>query len=304
MEKTWSVFVLWFSVSGFAAVSPADIAAQIKSWKEEGAREGWTFEVGETPLMHIPEKFRTGYDPSVNAESLREIPHISPKPVRRPAKWDWRDSNVVSPVKDQAYPQYCGSCWAFGTVAVFESIIKIATGKDVDIAEQQLVSCTPQYGTCSGGNFAFGFYTKKGANHEADFPYQAANVVCNTTAPQMEKISRYSYVGAGAHPTLEEMKQAIYQYGPIAVTVSASGAWNGYKSGIYNACNSNGINHIVAIVGYDDFDQVWILKNSHGTQWGEQGYMRIKYVGSTGYKCNSIGDEAMFAEYKADGPTR
>jgi cathepsin L len=97
---------------------------------------------------------------------------------------------------------------------------------------------------------------------------------------------------------VEEMKQAIYKYGPIAVTVSASGAWKGYKSGVYNACNTNMTNHIVALVGWNDDEQAWILKNSHGTEWGEAGYMRIKYVGTNGKKCNNVGSSAAFVVYK------
>ncbi len=290
------VALLAIPPSLFAATS---IRKQIQQWREQGVREGWTFEVGDNPMLHIPKEYRTGYDPMVNRKQLQKLERVSPLRVAIPKKFDWRELNAVSPIKDQAYPQYCGSCWAFGTVAVVESLIKIATGKDIDIAEQQLVSCSPNYGTCSGGNFAFGFYTKKGANHEEDFPYMADDVSCKSTAAQFEKVDSYAYVGeSGRGPSVDEMKQAIYQYGPIAVTVSASGAWSAYKGGIYNACNSNGTNHIVALVGYDDDDQVWILKNSHGTVWGEQGYMRIKYVGTSGHKCNNVGAEAMFARFK------
>ena len=283
-----------------ASLSAADVEKQLKDLRAQGAREGWTFEVGDTPLLHLPEQFQEGYDPSVNAEELEKAEYVIPRSdVPIPWAWDWRDHNVVSEIKDQAFPHYCGSCWAFGTVAVMESLIKMATGKDVDISEQQLVSCSPSYGTCSGGNFAFGFYKQKGANHEADFPYKASNVSCKPGVAQNELIDSYAYVGAkGRGPTVNEMRHAIYQYGPIAVTVSVSGGWNAYKGGIYNACTSNSTNHIVALVGYDDDNQVWILKNSHGTSWGEAGYMRIKYLGADGKKCNSVGASAMFAHYK------
>ncbi len=290
--------LLPFTLS-FANTKASTIQTQLKTWKAQGVKEGWTFKVGDTPMLHIPEPLRTGYDPEVNARAMARVEHVIPPMNRIPEKWDWRDQNAIGPVKDQAYPQYCGSCWAFGTVSVVEAVIKIATGRDVDISEQQLVSCKPDYGSCSGGNFAFGFYTQKGAAYESDFPYKASDVSCKSGLPENEKIDSFAYLGEkGRGPTVDEMKSAIYNYGPIAVTVSASGAWNGYKSGIYNACNSNSINHIVSLVGYDDADQVWILRNSHGTQFGEQGYMRIKYVGTNGHKCNNVGDEAVFARYK------
>ena len=129
--------------------------------------------------------------------------------------------------------------------------------------------------------------------HKPDFPYVAANVSCKNDAPQHEKVQGWAYVGSREYgATTEQMKAAIYKYGPIAVTVSASGAWNYYKSGVYNECNSNGTNHIVALVGWDDATQTWILKNSHGTGWGEQGYMNIRYTGPSGNKCNNVGQSA------------
>ncbi len=239
-----------------------------------------------------------GYDPDVNRNEIDSVPYVSPPARDLPRLWDWRWHNAVSPIKDQASPVYCGSCWAHGTTAVIESIIKINTGRDVDLSEQQLVSCSPSYGTCQGGNFAFGFYTTKGGAYEADFPYKAANVACKAGLPVQEKIKNYYKIGSkGRGPTVEEMKTAIFTYGPIAVTVSASGAWNFYKGGVYSGCNSNPINHLVALVGYDDDQKVWILKNSHGTAWGEQGYMRIPYLGPNGTKCNNVGFEAMYAVY-------
>src|SRR6185437_6141806 len=118
-----------------------------------------------------------------------------------------------------------GSCWAFGTDAALESVIAIATGKQLNLAEQQLVSCRPSYGTCGGGDFAFGFYENQGANYNSDFPYVAADVACNNDAPQHEKITSWGYVGSGGAPSINEIKQAIYQYGPVAVSVNATSSF-------------------------------------------------------------------------------
>lgn len=76
--------------------------------------------------------------------------------------------------------------WHDKCASAFESAIAIKTGNLVSLAPQQLVSCQPSYGTCSGGYFAFGFYKNIGANHEVDFPYQAANVACKTSAARHE----------------------------------------------------------------------------------------------------------------------
>jgi C1A family cysteine protease len=290
--------VLW----GLVFVSSLSFAgsqeAELEKLKEKGAKYGWTFEVGETSISKMTAKEFTGLKTPKGWKKL--APWISPnqEEMRVPAKWDWREHNVVTPIKDQAKPQYCGSCWAFGSVAIVESAVAIATGKMLDLSEQQLVSCQPSYGTCSGGYFAMGFYKNKGAAYETDFPYLAKNASCKSGLPQNEKVQNWAYVGNAYYgSTVEQMKAAIYKYGPIAVTVSASGAWKYYKSGVYNECNSNAINHIVALVGWNDDEQAWIMKNSHGTEWGEAGYMRIRYKGTNGSKCNNVGQSAAVVMY-------
>lgn len=259
-----------------------------------GAKRGWTFTMGSTSISNQSDLALGCLKTPAQWENM--APFIAPViDADLPVKFDWRETGMVTEIKDQAVPQYCGSCWAHGTAAVVESVAKIATGVHLDLSEQQLVSCDPDYGSCNGGFYAFGFYTRKGANYEADFPYVARDVSCRNNLTQHERIQNWAYVGGkDREPTVEEIKQTIYTYGPVAVTVSASGAWKYYTSGVYNECNTNSTNHIVAIVGWNDEEQAWILKNSHGTAWGEEGYMRIKYVGANGRKCNNVGKTAAF----------
>lgn len=298
-------FLLFWNTLGLAANAPdaidAKIYKQLDAWRAQGKRDGWTFEVGYNPALRLTEKQRTGLVLPKDWEKTAQF--VSPKAdVTLPTSFDWRDKGVVGPIKDQAFPQYCGACWAFGTVAVVESIIAITTGRKENISEQQLVSCSPSYGTCGGGNFAFGFYEEKGANYRSDFPYVAADVACNENAPQHEKLTEWKYIGErGRSPEIDEMKAALVKYGPIAATVSATGAWDAYKSGVYNECNEGFINHIVAIVGYNDAGGgYWIVRNSHGTQFGEQGYIRMLYTGKTGRKCNNLGEQAVYAVYSGN----
>jgi C1A family cysteine protease len=254
--------------------------------------EPWTFTVDDSLL---DEKNGTGLIMPKDWEDLAPFKSVKVD-EELPRKWDWRERGIVTEVKSQGS---CGSCWAFGTVAVLESAIKRATDKSVNISEQQLVSCRPRFGSCRGGFFALGFYKERGANYTEDYPYKASNGFCRTNLPEHEKIASWAYVGQkGRAPTTEELKAAIYQHGPIAVTVSASGAFGRYKSGVYNACNQWRTNHIVALVGWDDDEQVWIMKNSWGKKWGEEGYMRIRYTGSLGGKCNRVGETAVYAVFQ------
>lgn len=291
--------VVCSSVSFSMDKTDRKIFNQIEKWKEQAVRDHWTFEVGYNPALRLPENQRLGLRTPSNWAELADWNNIA-VPRDLPTSIDYREKGVVTPIRDQAKPQYCGSCWAHGTVAVFESLIAMATGKMTDLSEQQLVSCNPSYGKCSGGYFAFGFYQQKGANTEADFPYQAINGSCKSGIAQNEKLASWSYVGdRNRGASVEQIKAAIVKYGPVAATVSASGAWSAYKGGVYNACNTNGTNHIVAIVGYNDAEGgYWIVKNSHGTEYGEQGYIRMLYKGKTGYKCNNIGASVAYAVYK------
>jgi C1A family cysteine protease len=280
-----------------AASTDADAALRLLA--EEARDAGWTFDVSRGSLDAMPLDADTGFRRAPDWQ--KQAPFVSllgasGEPL--PAKFDWREKGVVGPIRDQAQPVYCGSCWAHGTTAAFESAVAIKTGHLPDVSPQQLVSCRPSYGTCGGGDFAFGFYLQKGANYESDFPYTARNSACRNDAAQHEKATDWGYVGASnREPTTEELKRAILTYGPIAVTVSSSPSWRAYSGGVYNACDSRNINHIVALVGWDDADQAWIVKNSHGTVWGEQGYMRSKYVDGRGRKCNGIGESAAFVVY-------
>jgi len=277
----------------------ASVASKLQALSGRATKEGWTFVIGDTGVVDADHHSITGFKRNPMWKQL--APFVKPKlKDAPPAHWDWRDKNVVTSIKNQHLPVYCGSCWAFGTDAAIESAIAIATGKQLQLSEQQLVSCQPSYGTCEGGDFAFGFYKSQGANYEADFPYTATDESCNTSAPQHEKLTTWSYVGSEFEsPTTDDLKAAIYKYGPIAVTVAASDSFVAYKGGIYNACDSSEIDHIVSLIGWDDTDQVWIMKNSWGVPWGEEGFMRIKYTGADGEKCNSVGDSAAFAQYNA-----
>ena len=290
------VYAAFAAVALFAAANARagtrDEAVQ--RLRDDARRLGWTFEVGDTPMFGKTDfGFKRGADWQDKASFV-----VPPVVADLPAKFDWRDKGVVGPIRDQASPVYCGSCWAHGTTAAFEAAVAIKTGVLPDLSPQQLVSCSPSYGTCGGGDFAFGFYKSKGANHEADFPYTARDVSCKSDAAQHEKASSWGYVGSSSRePTIDELKRAIITYGPVAVTVASSRSWGAYKGGIYNACDSYSINHIVAIVGWDDDEGTWIVKNSHGTQFGEDGYMRTKRLDEGGNKCNGIGESAAWVVY-------
>lgn len=256
--------------------------------QKQKTQEGWTFEVGETPITSRTLEESTGYVKPKVQEVASKYQDIEPdKHLPKWFDWRWLADGLV-PIKDQGH---CGSCWAFGTVAVLESLVKIHTGKTESLSEQELVSCS-DCGSCSGGNFCHSYHMKPGAATTSEFPYRAKNMRCkNDLAPQ-EKIVNWYYIQLrGGKESIAQIKTAIKRYGPVAVTVSANSAMQAYRGGVFNACSHGGTNHIVSLIGWDDSTGTWIMRNSWGVDWGNAGYMNIKYG------CSSIGEEVTYAEY-------
>lgn len=214
-----------------------------------------------------------------------------------PKMFDWRwQAGGLQPIRNQ---KNCGSCWAFSVVATLEALVKIHTGKVVDLAEQTLVSSCSSAGSCSGGYFrAFDYLRSPGIPDENQDPYRAVNTSCRQGLRPEEKISSWRYVGSRDRaPSTEQIKTAIFEKGPVSVTIYANSTLSSYKGGIFNSCSSGTTNHMVNIEGWNDNEGYWIMRNSWGTDWGENGYMRIKYTSNSGYKCNRIGEDTAYAVY-------
>ncbi len=262
----------------------------------EGLRElkdanGWTFDVDYSDALDIPLEQRTGL---VLPDNWREnAMFLTPKvsTYDMPRHFDWRDmAGGLTPVK---YQGNCGSCWAFATAGVFENVLRIRDAITKDLSEQYLVSCNQSGYSCGGGWWAHDLHQQFGLVPESKFPYEASDVQCKQNLSHEEKITKWAFVGGEEDvPPVDKIKEALYTYGPIAVAVAASGSFSAYKSGVFNDCSGGSINHAVVLVGWDDDEGYWIMRNSWGPEWGDNGYMKIKY------DCNQIGYAASFVVYE------
>ncbi|CAA2935376.1 senescence-specific cysteine protease SAG39-like [Olea europaea subsp. europaea] len=196
-----------------------------------------------------------------------------------PSSMDWRKKGAVTGVKDQGQ---CGCCWAFSAVAATEGINQLSTGKLISLSEQELVDCdTSEDMGCNGGlmDNAFQFIIKnQGLTTESNYPYAGTDNSCNSKKEfsHAAKITGYEDVPANSESAL--LKAVAKQ--PVSVAIDASGSdFQFYKSGVFTGECGTDLDHGVTAVGYgtaSDGTKYWLVKNSWGTSWGENGYIRMQ----------------------------
>ncbi|RWR77070.1 senescence-specific cysteine protease SAG39 [Cinnamomum micranthum f. kanehirae] len=197
-----------------------------------------------------------------------------------PASMDWRKKGAVTPIKNQGQ---CGSCWAFSAVAAVEGITKLSTGKLLSLSEQELVDCDTSGVDqgCAGGLMDDAFLLiqhNQGLTTEANYPYVGTDDSCNTkeSANHAAKITGHEDVPANSENAL--LKAVANQ--PVSVAIDASGFdFQFYSSGVFTGQCGTSLDHGVAAVGYGataNGTKYWLVKNSWGTGWGENGYIMME----------------------------
>ncbi|CAJ1974993.1 unnamed protein product [Sphenostylis stenocarpa] len=196
-----------------------------------------------------------------------------------PPSLDWRKKGAVTDVKDQGQ---CGSCWAFSTVVAVEGINQIKTNKLVTLSEQELVDCDKEQNQgCNGGlmESAFEFIKQKGGiTTESNYPYTAQEGTCDASKENDLVVSIDGHENVPADDENALLKAVANQ--PVSVAIDAGGSdFQFYSEGVFTGDCSTDLNHGVAIVGYGttvDGTNYWIVRNSWGPEWGEQGYIRMQ----------------------------
>jgi cathepsin L len=312
------------------AAAPEQIRQELQQLRTVIAEKNLHFQVGYTKAMDIPLDQLAGtrfpppdqlkplaervnaravqllkFDSSARAKFLSvnpqaEIEKQIPPNCESLPEFDWRKQGKVTPIRDQ---RACGSCWDFSAMAAFESSELIRNNLSTDTSEQQVLDCSGG-GSCAGGWYmpVFDWTIKHGVGKEADDPYTATSGACKTGMNSPFQAVAWGFVQAdGGIPTVPALKQAICKYGANSVAVEATAAFQAYVGGVFDEHDtSHGINHAVALVGWDDSKKAWLMKNSWGTDWGEtggygseRGYMWIAY------DSNNIGYHAAWVLAKS-----
>ncbi|XP_003489564.1 cathepsin L [Bombus vancouverensis nearcticus] len=227
-----------------------------------------------------------GFNKSINTQLRSErLPigasFIEPANVVLPKTVDWREHGAVTPVKDQGH---CGSCWSFSATGALEGQHFRRTGILIPLSEQNLIDCSGKYGNngCNGGLMDQAFqYIKdnKGLDTEVTYPYEAENDKC-----------RYNAANSGARDVgyvdipqgnEKKLKAAVATIGPVSVAIDASHqSFQFYSEGVYYEpeCSSENLDHGVLAVGYgtdENGQDYWLVKNSWGETWGDNGYIKM-----------------------------
>jgi C1A family cysteine protease len=251
-------------------------------------QEGYLWKVGKTkvPLSHP-----TGL---IFPENYKPKKYIQSREEGLPDYFDWRDingRNYISPVKDQGN---CGSCWAFGLLASFEAISKIyynSPDLEIDLSEQQLVSCETSAGCCGYVSEWIVQDTNsslyQGVFNELELPYLACDASsgnnceweegCSNIAIGCQNLNDNSSWKITENINNSNLKSDIINHGPVAVSIPTTNTFNNYISGIYNPSSSNA-DHLVLIVGFGITEagtEYYIAKNSWGDEWGQEGYFQL-----------------------------
>ncbi|MFZ0928018.1 MAG: C1 family peptidase [Syntrophobacteraceae bacterium] len=266
------------------------------------AQKGAQWIAGETCISQLTYEERLkrlGYfnEPAAISQSLENaLPASLPTEIQLPASLDFRSPNseaclnstgCVSAIRNQ---ETCNDCWAFADTAALESYVLInnlsISAGSLHLSEETLLSCAGA-GDCNGGGNqgkAADFIQNTGLPSAACFPYANAVENCSNACQDWQnetfKITSWLWVtGSGfTNPTVDELKNALYSYGPLVTSMNLCADFTFYTSGVYSYTSGTcGGTHAIEIIGWDDTEQAFLCKNSWGTNWGEQGFFWIAY---------------------------
>lgn len=208
---------------------------------------------------------------------VRRIQSIDYGTTNTPSSYNWCDENPC-PIEDQGN---CGSCWAFATTHTASPRLG-----NSNLSEQYLIDCNVQRWGCDGGWFAFPYITDNppntlppGSVREADASYKAVNQECSPPYPRYDTIEP----AVEFNNTVGNIKEALYEHGPIATAMCVNYYFSQWRAGdgvfpVEAGCT--GLNHAVVIVGWDDHRGAWLVKNSWGDWWCDDGFVWMEYGAS------------------------
>lgn len=194
-------------------------------------------------------------------------------------------------VKNQ---EACASCWAFASNEVLSDrlCIKNNLNSSTDLSNQYLISCINSEYKCDGGYLdrPWVLFQTQGVVSEACFPYTSGKTLivpkCPTSCVKRNAFTKYKSQSFDYYTTVDEIKNQIFNYGPISTGMLVYTDFFTYKSGIYELTDEGVFvgGHAVKIIGWgvENGVEFWVAKNSWGNLWGIDGFFKIKINANLG----------------------
>jgi len=196
-----------------------------------------------------------------------------------PTNYDWNNCGVITAVYNQGQ---CGSCWAFSATETIESYFALGGGQLTGLSMEQIVDCDTagEDQGCNGG-FPSGAYqyveSAGGLDPLSDYPYTAGEGESGSCSFNKGEVAATvsSYASVNGEDGLYSQTSSS-SGGPVSVCVDAS-SWQDYQGGVLTSCGED-VDHCVQLTGYNSYGSsgsYWIVRNSWGTSWGENGYIWV-----------------------------
>jgi len=221
--------------------------------------------VPQTPILPVSER----------ADLLEE----RKRGIQQPGQpIDWVAAGKTTPIKNQ---QQCGSCWAFSATECIESAILIASGSVQLGAPQEIVDCDTNDAGCNGGDPAEAMnwvIAQGGQDTEACYPYTGQDGTCASS--QCTPTNK-----ASGTQSVAQSESAIYQAlqsMPPSICCDAE-PWQNYNGGVLTAAQcGDSVDHAIQLTGYQPSQGgYWVVRNSWGADWGENGFIWLQYGQNT-----------------------
>lgn len=207
----------------------------------------------------------------------------APQSANLPERWRIADRFLHDNARNQGG---CGSCATFCAVSIMEVMYAMRRNRNVnntDISEQMILNCSDN--DCDGGwpstalsyaDWADSDWFGKPLPRESRCRYVADDRSCNTNKPRTFSAEAWGSVGT----SVSSIKSSVRSKGALAVVIRTNEAFNGYYGSsnvISLRSNESYGNHCVSIVGWDNSRSAWLVRNSWGDAWGQNGYGWINY---------------------------
>jgi cathepsin L len=260
---------------------------QIHQINAENVRDGRQWLAGVHPFMDWSESERTtlkGYKPHRGLHSRRKFSALQISATDT-LNQSWSSDGTGSAwegiaLRDQGM---CGSCWAISAVEAVEARLP----GNVKASAQALVDCVPNPQHCGGkggcdgatGELAYEYMRDYGLPLDSGYEYTGKDGSCQADAasPNTQRIRLSGWTNLPSNKA-QPLMDALYNSGPVVVAVDAD-QWLNYGKGIFDSCGKDAIiDHAVLAKGYGGEGDAmwWLIQNSWGAGWGEQGHIRLK----------------------------